>query len=104
PAQCVRLVGRGLQAVPPLDCQRPLGKALRAAYGPPWLRGSFTSKVLLTAADEDPAIAVDVVPGQAHDRAAARKTQRVPPPSDPLRKAETDACWNDPRCSRVHPP
>ncbi len=32
-------------------------------------RGGFTSKVVLTAADEDPAIAVDVLPGQAHEAA-----------------------------------
>ena len=30
-------------------------------------RGGFTSKVVLTAADEDTAIAVDVVPGQTHE-------------------------------------
>ena len=30
-------------------------------------RGGFTSKIMLTAADEDTAIALDVVPGQAHD-------------------------------------
>lgn len=30
-------------------------------------RGGFTSKIVLTAADEDTAIAVDVVPGQVHE-------------------------------------
>jgi len=30
-------------------------------------RGGFTSKIVLTAADEDTASAVDVVPGQAHE-------------------------------------
>lgn len=30
-------------------------------------RGGFSSKVILTAADEDTALAVDVVPGQASD-------------------------------------
>lgn len=30
-------------------------------------RSRLTSKVILTAADEDTAVAVDVVPGQAHD-------------------------------------
>ena len=30
-------------------------------------RGGLTSKIVLTAADEDTAIAVDVRPGQAHD-------------------------------------
>ena len=30
-------------------------------------RGGFTSKILVTATDEDTAIAVAVVPGQAHD-------------------------------------
>jgi transposase len=30
-------------------------------------RGGFTTKIILTAADEDTAVAVDVVPGQAND-------------------------------------
>lgn len=30
-------------------------------------RGGFSSKILMTAADEDTAIAVDVVPGQDHE-------------------------------------
>jgi len=30
-------------------------------------RGGFTSKIIVSAADEDTAIAVDVAPGQAHD-------------------------------------
>ena len=54
--------------------QRPARRALTAGadgtaaeQGLGRSRGGFTSKVVLTAADEDTAIAVDVVPGQTHE-------------------------------------